>query len=60
MSTPLAGTVDGTDSSFDVRWARWREAGAAQDRSLNRRAALTGAFVACAVAVWLVISIALA
>jgi hypothetical protein len=56
----LAGTVDGTDASFDVRWARWHDAGAAQDRALNRRAAIAVALMAAAVAAWLAISVSLA
>ena len=57
MTTSLAGTVDGPDSSFDGRWTRWQEAGVAQDRALNRRAALTAALAACALAAWLAIAV---
>ena len=53
MNTSLAATVDGTDSSFDVRWARWQTAGAAQDLALNRNAALVAALAGCAVVAWL-------
>jgi hypothetical protein len=59
MSTSLVGTADGTESTFDMRWARWREAGAAQDRVLNRRAAIAATLAACAVAAWLIMSVAL-
>ena len=59
MSASLAGTVDGTDTAFDRRWARWRKAGAAQDRALNRRAVIVAALAASAVAAWLVFSVTL-
>jgi hypothetical protein len=57
MTTSSSGTVTPTEPSFDVRWARWQEAGAAQDRALNRRAALFGALAFCAVAAWLAIAV---
>jgi hypothetical protein len=54
MTTPLPLPAD---ASFDVRWARWQEHGAAQDRTLNRRAAVFASLAFSAVALWLVIVI---
>jgi hypothetical protein len=60
MTALVARTVDGNESSFDVRWARWQEAGAAQDRVLNRRAAGVAVLAFCALVNWLVMSVYLA
>ena len=57
MTASIALPVD-VDASFDVRWARWQERGAAQDRALNRRAAVLALLAFSAVATWLVIVIA--
>ena len=56
MTAPIALPVD-VDASFDVRWARWQERGAAQDRTLNRRAAVFALLAFSALATWLVIAI---
>ena len=60
MTTSLVQAVDGAESSFDVRWARWKETGAAQDRALDRRAAVTAVLALCVIATWLVIAVYLA
>jgi hypothetical protein len=57
MTTSLAPTVDGSESSFDVRWARWQEGGAVQARALEQRAAVAAVLTFCALATWLVISV---
>lgn len=57
MTTSAARTVDGTDSSFDARWARWQEAGAAQARTLDRNAAVIAVLAFCALATCLVIAV---
>ena len=57
MTASLALPVDGTESSFDLRWARWKETGAAHDRALDRRAAVAALLAFCALATWLVIAV---
>ena len=57
MTAPIPLPVD-VDASFDVRWARWQERGAAQDRTLNRRAAVFALLAFSTLATWLVIIVA--
>lgn len=56
MTAPIPLPVE-VDASFDVRWARWQERGAAQDRALNRWAAVWALLACAALATWLVIVI---
>lgn len=57
MTTSSSETVDGSEASFDVRWAHWQEAGAAQARALDRRAAIAAIVVFCTLAAGLVIAV---
>jgi len=57
MTTSSAAAIEGTESSFDVRWARWQEAGAIRDRALDRRAALIAVLAFCVLAAWLVAAV---
>lgn len=56
MTAPIPLPVD-VDASFDIRWAHWQERGAAQDRTLNRRAAFFALLTFSALATLLVIVI---
>ena len=56
MTAPIPLPVD-VDASLDVRWARWQERGAAQDRTLNRRAAVFALLAFSAIAAWLMTAI---
>jgi hypothetical protein len=57
MTPSSAETVKGTEPTFDVRWARWQEHGAAQDRAWNRRAAVAAVLGFCALTAWLAVSV---
>jgi hypothetical protein len=52
-----ARTVDGTDASFDARWAHWQAVGLAQDRALDRTAAVIAVLAFSALAAWLALAI---
>jgi hypothetical protein len=56
MTAPLPLQTD-VDASFDLRWARWQERGAAGDRTLNRRAVVCALLACAALTTWLVLVI---
>jgi hypothetical protein len=57
MSTQPTFIADRTESSFDARWTRWQQAGAAQARLWDRRAAFIAALAFCAAAAWLAVAV---
>jgi hypothetical protein len=57
MTAPLVHPAEHPEDSFDGRWARWQEAGAAQDRLWTRRVLAVAVLTLCGVATWLAVAI---
>ena len=57
MTASAARTRYDSDASFDARWARWQEAGAAQARALDQRIAAIAVLTFCALATSLAIAV---
>jgi len=56
MTAPSPHSVD-YDDVFEVRWARWREAAAEQDRVGKRRAIVAAVLVGTGIAAWLAVAL---